>query len=370
MWLDGEAIDAGTTYQVAANAFLASGTGDNFFAFSEATGKRDSGKVDLAAMVDYMATFATEADPLGVDYSQRAIGVAGVANEYAPGQTVTVNLTSLAMTGVGDLQDTAVVATFNGQPIGEFAVDNAANPAGDANSNDEAGKATVTFTVPAGTATGTYDLVVTGATTGTSTTIAVPVKAAVQQPVKSDTTVTGTAGPVTYGTAGSVAVKVAPAAATGTVAVSKGNVVLGSVVLASGQGTVTLPAKSLPVGSHTLTLTYSGDTGHKPSTGSVTVVVVKAEAILEAKVKPKRVVVDKTRARVVVTVAAEGYVPTGRVKVRVAGKTYRAKLVDGKAVIKLKEFEKPRVYTAKVSYLGDDNTESARTAVKIRVKRR
>jgi predicted extracellular nuclease/2',3'-cyclic-nucleotide 2'-phosphodiesterase (5'-nucleotidase family) len=370
MWLDGEAIDAGTTYQVAANAFLASGTGDNFFAFSEATGKRDSGKVDLAAMVDYMATFATEADPLGVDYSQRAIGVAGVANEYAPGQAVTVNLTSLAMTGVGDLQDTAVEATFNGQPIGEFAVDNTANPAGDANSNDEAGKATVTFTVPAGTATGTYDLVVTGATTGTSTTIAVPVKAAVQQPVKADTTVTGTAGPVTYGTAGSVAVKVAPAAATGTVAVSKGNVVLGSVVLASGQGTVTLPAKSLPVGSHTLTLTYSGDTGHKPSTGSVTVVVVKAEAILKATVKPKRVVADKTRARVVVTVAAEGYVPTGRVKVRVAGKTYRAKLVDGKAVIKLKEFEKPRLYTAKVSYLGDDNTESARTAVKIRVKRR
>ena len=77
MWLDGEAIDAGTTYQVAANAFLASGTGDNFFAFSEAIDKRDSGKVDLAAMVDYMAAFATDADPLGVDFSQRAIGVAG-----------------------------------------------------------------------------------------------------------------------------------------------------------------------------------------------------------------------------------------------------------------------------------------------------
>jgi 5'-nucleotidase len=198
----------------------------------------------------------------------------------------------------------------------------------------------------------------------------VPVKTAAPEPVKADTTVTGTAGPVTYGTAGSVAVKVAPAAATGTVAVSRGNDVLGSVVLAAGQGTVTLPAKSLPVGSHTLTLTYSGDTGHKPSTGSVTVVVVKAEATVKARVKPKRVVADKTRARVVVRVVAEGYVPTGRVKVLVAGKTYRAKLVDGKAVIKLKEFTKPRIYKAKVSYLGDANTESARTTVKIRVKRR
>ena len=48
MWLDGDAIDADTTYQVAANSFLASGTGDNFFAFAEAINKRDSGKVDLA----------------------------------------------------------------------------------------------------------------------------------------------------------------------------------------------------------------------------------------------------------------------------------------------------------------------------------
>ena len=105
MWLDGEAIDAGTTYQVAANAFLASGTGDNFYAFSEAIDKRDTGKVDLAAMVDYLDTFATDADPLAVDYSQRAVGVTGVAGDYAVGQTVTVDLTSLAMTGVGDVQD-------------------------------------------------------------------------------------------------------------------------------------------------------------------------------------------------------------------------------------------------------------------------
>ncbi len=462
MWLDGEAIDADTTYQVGANAFLASGTGDNFYAFSEAIDKRDSGKVDLAAMVDYMATFATDADPLGVDYSQRAVGVAGVAAEYAPGDTVTVDLSSLAMTGTGDLQDAEVVATFDGQPVGEFAVNNTANAAGDANSNDEAGKATVTFTVPEVEGGATYDLVVTGATTGTSTTVPIDIAAeeliattvtgtniTVQEgstasipvtvtpatatgevilglgqmtleaplvdgkatislaagalpvgvhelplnypgdaqhaassttvvvtvtakpaPGAVDSTVTGTGGTVTYGTAGSVTVKVTPAAATGTVAVSKGNDVVGSVVLASGQGTITLPAKSLPVGTHVLTLTYSGDTGHKPSTGSVTVTVVKAEGTVKAKVKPKRVVADKTRARVVVTVEAEGFVPTGRVKVLVAGKTYRAKLVDGKAVIKLKEFKKPGTYKAKVSYLGDDTTESDRTTVKIKVKRR
>ena len=47
---------------------------------------------------------------------------------------------------------------------------------------------------------------------------------------------------------------------------------------------------------------------------------------------------------------------------------YRSLNPDGKAVIKLKEFTKPRTYKAKVSYLGDDTTESARTTVKIKVK--
>ena len=70
--------------------FLASGTGDNFFAFAEATNKRDSGKVDLQAMVDYMAESASETDPLAVDYTQHAVGVARVAGDYAVGQTVSL----------------------------------------------------------------------------------------------------------------------------------------------------------------------------------------------------------------------------------------------------------------------------------------
>ncbi|KRE96213.1 hypothetical protein ASG76_04030 [Nocardioides sp. Soil774] len=185
-----------------------------------------------------------------------------------------------------------------------------------------------------------------------------------------DTTVTGTVGTITYGTAGAVSVKVVPASATGTVTVSRGVDVLGSVVLASGQGTVTLPAKSLPVGSHVLTLTYPGDSAHKPSTGAVTAVVVKAMATIKATVKPKRVVAGKTRARVVVTVAAEGFTPTGKVKIRVGGHVYQARLVDGRAVVRLKKFIKPRVYRAKVAYLGDATTQVARTTVRIKVKRR
>ena len=69
-------------------------------------------------------------------------------------------------------------------------------------------------------------------------------------------------------------------------------------------------------------------------------------------------------------VEADGYTPTGKVRVRVAGKIYRARVVDGKAVVKLKKIAKPGRYKAKVRYLGDANTEAARTTVKFRVKRR
>ena len=92
--------------------------------------------------------------------------------------------------------------------------------------------------------------------------------------------------------------------------------------------------------------------------------------VVRAKKKPKTIKATKTRARIVVKVEADGYVPTGKVRVRVAGKVYRAKVVDGKAVVKLKKFARKGRYTAKVRYLGDANTEAARTTVKLRVTRR
>ena len=51
--------DADQSYSVTVNSFLASG-GDNFREFAKGTDKRDTGKVDLQAMVDYMAEFANQ----------------------------------------------------------------------------------------------------------------------------------------------------------------------------------------------------------------------------------------------------------------------------------------------------------------------
>ena len=80
MWLDGVAIQPGTTYSVTVNSFLASG-GDNFTALAGGTGKQDTGQTDLAGMVDYMAEFASGA-PLAVDYAQHQVGV------YVPGSAL------------------------------------------------------------------------------------------------------------------------------------------------------------------------------------------------------------------------------------------------------------------------------------------
>jgi 5'-nucleotidase len=79
MWLNGVAIEPGTSYSVTVNSFLASG-GDNFRELANGTGKADTGKVDLQAMVDYLAEFAPEGDPLEIDYSQRAVEVENVAS--------------------------------------------------------------------------------------------------------------------------------------------------------------------------------------------------------------------------------------------------------------------------------------------------
>ncbi|HEV2798831.1 MAG TPA: endonuclease/exonuclease/phosphatase family protein, partial [Nocardioides sp.] len=96
----------------------------------------------------------------------------------------------------------------------------------------------------------------------------------------------------------------------------------------------------------------------------------KVKPAVKATVKPRKIKTRKTRARIVVRVKADGYTPTGKVRVRVAGKVYRARLDDGKAVVKLKKVTKARRYKAKVRYLGDANAEAARTTVMVRVKRR
>jgi 5'-nucleotidase len=376
MWLDGVAIASGTTYRVAANSFLASGTGDNFFAFSEAQNKRDSGKVDLQTMVDYMAEFAPETDPLDVDFAQRAIGVRGVAGDYAVGQTVTLNLSSLAMTGVGDVQDQTVEVSFDGVAVGEFAVDNTANPAGDANSNDEAGKATVSFRVPAVDAGGTYDVVVTGAATGTSITIPVTVQA----PTKVDATVSATANPTSVpantGTS-TIAVDVtAPGGTpTGTVAAILDGRIVGGAELVDGSADVTVGPFANP-GDKAITIRYYGDAATKEAETTVSVTVTSAPVVekdtptVTASADPSVLKVKKDDSTVSVTVTRPGGTATGTVLAVVDGVVVGAgDLVAGATSIEVGPFETTGSKVVTLRYLGDDATKAGTGSVTLSVQK-
>ncbi|MFF2387939.1 ExeM/NucH family extracellular endonuclease [Agromyces sp. NPDC058104] len=138
--LNGEPIDPAANYLVGANSFLAAG-GDNFTTLGQGTGRADTGKIDLESMVDYF-----EVNPeISPDNAQRAVGVhVDGDGTYAPGESVTVQLSSLDFSRNEPAAGTVVVS-FDGTQLTTAAVNRAYTP-----TVDEIGKATVTFTVPAG----------------------------------------------------------------------------------------------------------------------------------------------------------------------------------------------------------------------------
>ena len=150
--LNGKPIDREATYTVAANAFLAGG-GDNFVTFREGENAKDTGRSDLQSMVEWFA-INKEATP---DLGKRAVGVtlsappvesaraiAPQVGEYAAGDSVTVELRSLAFSA-GEAAPESVIATIGGTEVASAAVDPAVTDAW-----DDAGRASLEFAVPAG----------------------------------------------------------------------------------------------------------------------------------------------------------------------------------------------------------------------------
>ena len=175
MWLDGKAIEPATTYSVTANSFLAGG-GDNFRAFNQATGKRDTGKVDLQAMVDYMAAFASKT-ALPVNTYQQQVGVTWPASAprfYRIGQDVELKLSSLMMTGPSDPRDALLNIKVGDRTLNPTPVDNTI----DATPFDENGRSAVDVKLKGKTRTGKQMLTFTGPTTGTTFSLPIDVRKA------------------------------------------------------------------------------------------------------------------------------------------------------------------------------------------------
>ncbi|MFW6869291.1 ExeM/NucH family extracellular endonuclease [Nocardioides sp. CPCC 206347] len=165
MWLNGEPVDAAQVYSVTVNSFLGGG-GDNFWELANGTDKVDTGKVDLEAMVEYMDQYDA-ANPLPVDYGQRAVEIdrgSEATAVYEPGDQVTFDVGSWAMTASGDAQDTDLQVKLGDEVIGTFPVNNTVGAA----AYDSYGTASVSVTLPESIGNGVQELTVHGPTTKTS----------------------------------------------------------------------------------------------------------------------------------------------------------------------------------------------------------
>ena len=266
IWLNGVPIDPAATYSVTVNSFLATG-GDNFLELNNGAGKRDTGKIDLTALVDYMATFAKNA-PLPVDYEQHAVEVefpTDAPATYLPGATVAFDVKSWAMSTAADVKDATVDVSLGGTALGSFPVDNTIGTA----IYDHYGTATVSVQLPAGTPVGATELTLTGAATGTS--IVVPITIA-----KAVSTVTATAPSVIKQKKETAPISVVVAStgpqATGIVqAVIDGKVVDSATLV---NGTAVLEVGPFKKGTVDVEVRYLGDAVTDGDTTSVSISVV------------------------------------------------------------------------------------------------
>ncbi|WP_010204071.1 5'-nucleotidase C-terminal domain-containing protein [Salinibacterium sp. PAMC 21357] len=189
MYLNGVAVDVAATYKVVANSFLAAG-GDNFATLAEGTNRADSGRVDLQSMVEWFEA-NTVADP---PLEQRAIGAvvsAPDADGYNPGDDVTLDLSSLTFSRGGS-DATTVEVSADGTVLGSATIDRTI-----VDTTDEQGRASVTVTIPAGTAAGTLALTVT--VPGTDTAIVVPIEVVTTAEAIENTKAPGIRGNVQVG---------------------------------------------------------------------------------------------------------------------------------------------------------------------------
>lgn len=158
------------------------------------------------------------------------------------------------MTTEADAKDTAVDVTLDGKKLGSFPLDNTIGTA----LYDDYGTAAVSVRLPAKLAQGTAQLVLTGATTGT--TVSVPITVA--QKVASATIawpnklLAKKGAPVGY----TVLVTAKGVIPTGTVTVYDGKTAIATATLtATDRGVATFTLSSLGRGLHALSATYGGD---------------------------------------------------------------------------------------------------------------
>jgi hypothetical protein len=220
-----------------------------------------------------------------------------------------------------------------------------------------------TVTVPGGLAPGRHTL--TAAYSGgdaldpAQTTLTLTVAAG-------SASVRATTSPVTAGKAATVAVSVDGGGlpASGSVTVREGSTVLGTAALVNGSAAVQLPT-TLTVGTHQLSVDYSGNSTLQPAQGAVTLVVEPGRATVTARTSP---VTEGSAALVEVSVDGDGLPVNGSVTVREGTTTLgTATLTNGAATVKLPATLAAGSHQLSVDYSGSDVLRAASGSVTLRV---
>jgi len=340
MWLNGEPIDPEETYSVTVNSFLASG-GDNFRELANGTSKQDTGKVDLEAMVDYMAAFG-KTTPVAVDYSQRAVRVqlpADAPASYEPGDTVHLDVASWSMSTAVDKKDTVISVKIGDREIGTATLDNAVSGVAE----DETGKATVAVTLPGDVPAGAVDLALEGAETGTRVLVPIQVDAVTTVDAGDDLSAAWDEDATL-----TVTVSSNDGEPSGSVQLFEGDDEVGDPAdLEDGVAELTVAAKTLEPGAHTLRAVYSE--------GGADEVVLTVTKALPTVTAGDVAITYGQAASVTVTVGGGA---TGTVEIRRGGtKLAEGDLVNGSVQIAVSGLE-PGTHALTAAYLGDDHVKA------------
>lgn len=183
--IDGKPYDPAASYRIGTASFLAAG-GDNFWVFTEAKDKKDSGLIDLDSWVEWIKAES----PISPSFARRASTVTPLPEELTAGTTTRLTVgdsdraaggpnNSLDLTSEGAPENTRLVATLDGSD------DQAARSVRAAGDGVEVGTATVTdgvatidVAIPESAQAGPATLHLTAEPSGTVITLPVRIGAA------------------------------------------------------------------------------------------------------------------------------------------------------------------------------------------------
>lgn len=182
---------------------------------------------------------------------------------------------------------------------------------------------------------------------------------------------TATTRPGTYGTGTTVDVIGAPGSS-GMVYVSAAGQLVGMGLLVNGTASVPV-SSTLPVGTTPLTVFYAGNGSFDPSSTTTSVTVGKASSVIRrVSVSPTKIVEDRTKPFVTLSVTGAGFsVDGGTVTVRASGRNHTGTVRDGKVRIRLGRFTSSgpaKKVTA--TYSGNGVANGSTTSFTVKVRKR